>query len=243
MIGLHRCAVALSLAMLAGCAQRPASLDQAQAALQTARADKNVDTYAAPELDTAQSQLQSANVAWQEGAGADEAAHRADLAMRQVEIARATAEAKRDQAEIATLQGQLANLPARQTNQGIVLTIGDVLFDTGQATLKPGAMTDIIRLADFLKQNPDRRARIEGHSDSTGSIETNLVLSQRRAESIADALVAAGVPRDRIVATGLGPDFPVASNATAAGRQQNRRVQVVIENAPAATGRTTSQTM
>ena len=116
MIGLHRWAVALSLATLAGCAQRPASLDQAQAALETARADKNVDTYAAPELDTAQSQLQSANAAWQEGAGADEAAHRADLAMRQVEIARATAEAKRDQAEIATLQGQLANLPhARPT--------------------------------------------------------------------------------------------------------------------------------
>ncbi len=78
--------------------------------------------------------------------------------------------------------------------------------------------------------------RIEGHTDSTGSITTNLVLSQRRAEAVADTLVAAGVARDRIVATGLGPDFPVASNATAAGRQQNRRVEVVIENAPASTG-------
>ena len=79
--------------------------------------------------------------------------------------------------------------------------------------------------------------RIEGHTDSTGSITTNLVLSQRRAEAVADTLVAAGVV-DAIASspTGLGPDFPVASNATAAGRQQNRRVEVVIENAPVSTG-------
>ena len=83
-------------------------------------------------------------------------------------------------------------------------------------------MTDIIRLADFLKQNPDRRARIEGHTDSTGSIETNLVLSQRRAESVADALVAAGVPRDRIVATGLGPDFPWQQSTARAGTEPAR---------------------
>ena len=246
---------AATLALLAGCAQRPASLDQAQTALQTARADPNVATYAAAELDAAQTELQSANAAWEQGEGQAEAAHRADLALSQVEVAQAAAAARKSQAEVAELGGerdqvlrqaaeaqvaslraQLADLQARQTERGIVLTVGDVLFDTGQATLKPGAINEIVRLAEFLKENPGRRVRIEGHTDSTGAITTNLVLSQRRAESVADALVSAGVPRAQLEATGLGPDFPVASNATAAGRQQNRRVEIVIENAPAGIG-------
>ena len=252
---------AACLALVAGCAQRPAALDQAQTALQTARADQDVATYAAAELDAAQAQLQSANQAWEEGDGGAEAAHRAELATSQVEVARAAAQTRKSQAEIAelggqrdkvlrqaaeaqvdTLQQQLASLQAQQTERGIVLTVGDVLFDVGQATLKPGAVNEIVRLAQFLEENPDRKVSIEGHTDSTGSLSTNLVLSQRRAESVADTLVAAGVPRDRIVTSGLGPDFPVANNATAAGRQQNRRVEVVIENAPGA-GRPTLSTM
>lgn len=239
------------LALTAGCAQRPASLDQAQTALQTARTNPDVSTYAAAELDAAQTQLKSANDAWEQGDGQAEAAHRADLALSQVQIAQATAEQRKSQAEAAELGGQrdqvmrekaeaevtalrqqLADLQAKQTNRGIVLTVGDVLFDTGQATLKPGAVTEIVRLADFLKANPNRRVLIEGHTDSTGSMRTNAILSQRRADAVADTLVASGVPRDRMVATGLGPDYPVASNDTAAGRQQNRRVEVVIENAP-----------
>ena len=243
---------AAAVALVAGCAQRPASLDQAQTALQSARADQDVATYAAAELDSAQSQLQSANQAWEDGEGSAEAAHRADLANRQVEIARAAAQSRKSQAEVAelggerdkvlrqaaeqqvdTLQQQLASMQAKQTERGIVLTVGDVLFDVGQATLKPGAVNETVRLAQFLQENPERMVRIEGHTDSTGSITTNLVLSQRRAETVADTLVAAGVARNRIVATGLGPDYPVASNATPAGRQQNRRVEVVIENAPA----------
>jgi outer membrane protein OmpA-like peptidoglycan-associated protein len=150
-------------------------------------------------------------------------------------VLRQAAEAQADQ-----LRRQLASLQAQPTERGIVLTVGDVLFDVGQATLKPGAVNEIVRLAQFLQENPERRVSIEGHTDSTGSVNTNLVLSQRRAEAVADTLVAAGVPRQRIVASGLGPDFPVASNATAAGRQQNRRVEVVIENAPAGMGQTTS---
>ena len=247
--------VTAALAIVTACAQRPASLDQAQTALQTARADPDVATYAAAELDAAQTQLQSANQAWEEGEGREEAAHRADLATSQVEIARAAAQSRKGQAEVAelggqrdkvlrqaaeaevdTLQQQLTSLQAKQTERGIVLTVGDVLFDVGQATLKPGAVNEIVRLSEFLQTSPERRVRIEGHTDSTGSITTNLVLSQRRAEAVADTLAAAGVPRDRIVATGLGPDFPVASNATAAGRQQNRRVEVVIEDAPTSTG-------
>jgi outer membrane protein OmpA-like peptidoglycan-associated protein len=252
-------AAVAALSLAAGCAQRPAALDQAQTALQSARTDQDVATYAAAELDAAQTQLQSANQAWEEGEGSAEAAHRADLATSQVEVARAAAQARKSQAEIAELGGQrdqmlrqaaeaqadqlrrqLASLQAQPTERGIVLTVGDVLFDVGQATLKPGAVNEIVRLAQFLQENPERRVSIEGHTDSTGSLNTNLVLSQRRAEAVADTLVAAGVPRQRIVASGLGPDFPVASNATAVGRQQNRRVEVVIENAPPALGQATS---
>ena len=255
MIAPRRVATMLVLATLTACAQRPAALDQAQTALRAARADKDVNTYAAAELDAAQMQLQSANAAWEGGDGYDEAAHRAELATREVEIARAAAEARKSQAEIANvgeqrdrvmrqsaeaqvaaLRYELASLQAKQTERGIVLTVGDVLFDRGQATLKPGAVNEIARLADFLQENPQRRVRIEGHTDSTGSMTTTLVLSQRRAEAVAETLAAAGVDRGRIVATGLGPDFPVASNATAAGRQQNRRVEVVIENAPVSSG-------
>lgn len=241
----------IALLAATGCAQRPASLDQAQTALQSARSDPDVSTYAAAELDAAQTQLKSANDAWEQGEGQAEAAHRADLAMSQVQIAQASAESRKSQAEatelggqrdqvmrekaeaeVTTLRQQLATLQAKQTNRGIVLTVGDVLFDTGQATLKPGAVNEIIRLAEFLKENPNRRVHIEGHTDSTGSMRTNAILSQRRADTVADTLAAAGVPWDRMVATGMGPDYPVASNATAAGRQQNRRVEVVIENAP-----------
>lgn len=221
----------IALLAATGCAQRPASLDQARTALQSARSDPDVSTYAAAELDAAQTQLKSANDAWEQGEGQAEAAHRADLAMSRVQIAQASAESRKSQAEVATLQQELVDLQAKRTDRGIVLTIGDFLFDTGQATLKPGAVTDTIRLAEFLKENPNRRVLIEGHTDSTGSMRTNATLSQRRADTVADTLAAAGVPWDRMVATGMGPDYPVASNATAAGRQQNRRVEVVIENA------------
>ena len=178
--------VLAGMVTLAGCAQRPASLDTAQTSIQTARANADVNTYAPAELDSAQTELQSANKAWEEGHDRDEAAHRAALATQQVEIAQASAEARKAQAQIAslgdqrekvmrqsaeqqvqTLQQQLADMKARQTDRGIVLTVGDVLFDTGQATLKPGAVNEIVRLASFLKENPDRGVRIEGHTDST----------------------------------------------------------------------------
>ena len=179
------------LVALAGCAQRPASLDTAQTAIQSARTDPDVNTYAAAELDAAQTQLQSANQAWEGGEGSRRGRRTAPLlATQQVEIARAPVPKRaRAQAQIAdlgdqrdkvmrqaaeqqvtTLQQQLASMQARQTDRGIVLTVGDVLFDTGQATLKPGAVNEIVRLATFLRDNPDRAVRIEGHTDSTGSM-------------------------------------------------------------------------
>lgn len=126
-----------------------------------------------------------------------------------------------------------SELQAKQTDRGLVLTLGDVLFDTGQANLKPGAMSTVDRLAEFLNQAPDRSVTIEGHTDSVGADGYNMTLSENRANSVKAALVGEGVPADRIVAVGKGEAMPVASNDNAAGRQQNRRVEIIISNPPA----------
>lgn len=131
---------------------------------------------------------------------------------------------------IARLQQELADLNAKKTERGFVLTLGDVLFDTGQATLKPGAVPVMDRLAKFLIETPERSVQIEGHTDSIGSDTYNQDLSMRRASAVRDALQSRGVPGDRVVATGKGEALPIASNDSAGGRQQNRRVEIIIED-------------
>ena len=131
-------------------------------------------------------------------------------------------------AELEDLQQQYEALAAKQTERGMVLTLGDVLFDTAQATLKPGAATMIERLSTFLNQNAETRIRIEGHTDSVGSEAYNEDLSRRRAQAVADALTDRGITRDRIDVAARGEGFPVVGNETAAGRQQNRRVEIVF---------------
>jgi outer membrane protein OmpA-like peptidoglycan-associated protein len=133
-------------------------------------------------------------------------------------------------AELESLQQQYAALAAKKTDRGMVMTLGDVLFDTDQATLKPGAAETINRLADFLARNETTRIRIEGHTDSTGDDAYNSELSRRRAQAVADALLANAVPSTRVEVTGRGEGYPVATNDTPAGRQQNRRVEIVFSD-------------
>ena len=148
----------------------------------------------------------------------------------QTQTAAAQSQAAASQADAASARKELADLQAKQTDRGLVLTLGDVLFDTGRATLKPGADRTIDRLAQALKDNPNTKVQIEGHTDSVGGDDYNLALSERRAEAVADALRFRGVPADRYEAKGLGKDFPVASNDSAAGRQQNRRVEIIFSD-------------
>jgi outer membrane protein OmpA-like peptidoglycan-associated protein len=152
----------------------------------------------------------------------------ADSARQQADNAKLQADAAKEQ--LAQTQQQLADLQAKKTDRGMVLTLGDVLFDTGQATLKPGAASILDRVAAFMNDNPMVNVRIEGHTDSTGSVDFNQVLSQNRAESAATALQTRGVPPSRITAVGKGQELPVASNTTSAGRQQNRRVEIVFSD-------------
>jgi len=162
-------------------------------------------------------------------AEAEVAKQRADQARTDAENAEA---AKNDaQARAAALAAQLADLQAKQTERGIVITFGDVLFSTDSANLTAQGMAVAQRLADVLRNNPDRSVLVEGFTDSTGSDAYNLQLSQRRAEAVRGALAQMGIDRSRIETRGYGEAYPVASNATASDRQLNRRVEIVLSEA------------
>ena len=139
-------------------------------------------------------------------------------------------EAERTKAEIDQFLKELSDLQGKMTERGIVLTMGDVLFAFGKADLAKGALRNIDKLADFLGKHPERNVLVEGHTDSVGSDEYNMTLSQKRADAVKEVLTEKGVSPDRILAKGYGKQFPVAGNDTESGRQLNRRVEVVILN-------------
>lgn len=135
----------------------------------------------------------------------------------------------REQAE--RMQQQISDLEARPTDRGLVLTLGsDVLFDFDSADLREGAQRSINRIAEFLDEYSERQVLVEGFTDSTGTRDYNLDLSERRASAVRTALIDQGVEESRIRTRGFGPDYPVASNDNEAGRQLNRRVEVVISD-------------
>jgi outer membrane protein OmpA-like peptidoglycan-associated protein len=125
------------------------------------------------------------------------------------------------------LERVLEKLDAQPTERGVV-TLGAALFDFDRAEPKPAADENFATLASFLSTHPERSVLIEGHTDGTGILEYNFDLSRRRAAAVKSRLEAAGVAGDRILAVGYGPVYPVASNAIASGRAQNRRVEVVL---------------
>ena len=146
----------------------------------------------------------------------------------QHEAVQATQQAQAATNQVQQLQQELAALKAQQTDRGLVLTLGDVLFEAGKAELRPGALRNLYPLVTFLQKYPERRALIEGHTDSVGSEASNLDLSQRRADAVRDFLLQNGVRAAQITTHGYGKTSPVASNDTVAGRQQNRRVELII---------------
>ncbi len=172
-------------------------------------------------VDSRTHQLRNAQIA------AADAQANAMQAREDANAARVDAAASRSEAEV--LRADLSDLQAQQTQRGFVVTLGDVLFEVDRAELKPGATRTIDQLATAL--NDDRRSTIaiEGHTDSTGNPQHNVDLSLHRAEAVKSYLVQRGVDPSRITTQGLGEDYPVASNATEAGRQQNRRVEVVVQ--------------
>jgi OOP family OmpA-OmpF porin len=211
---------------LAGCASGPdPEVARAQAAVQEARDDQAVAEYAPEALREAEQALVQAEEGQRQGLNGEEIDHLAYVAEQKAAIAQSQAVEQRSQDEL------VQQLRAERTSRGMVITLEDVLFEVEGAALQPGAQTELLRLADYLKRNPDRKILIEGHTDNTGGSDYNLQLSQLRAQSVESYLVSSGVPADRIRAIGYGETRPEAPNDSGTGRQQNRRVEIVILDA------------
>jgi outer membrane protein OmpA-like peptidoglycan-associated protein len=169
---------------------------------------------------------------------AAEAQAAAALAQQQAANAQQQAAVAQDQTRAmaeraARLEVLLVDMNAKQTERGMVITIGDVLFATNEANLTPNGMSTLRKLGDVMAQNPERTVLVEGFTDSTGSSSYNQDLSQRRANAVAMALAGMGVQRDRIAMKAYGEAFPVAANDNASNRQLNRRVEIVLSNSNA----------
>lgn len=195
------------------------------------------------EADSARAQAAQSN-AQADAARADTAAANRDAAYsaQQAGVARLMAQAEREKAQqanmdaltaedrVRALQMKITEIEARETERGLLVTLGDVLFQTGRSELQPVAAPRMDKLAGFLRQFPERKLLIEGYTDSVGSDQLNMELSQRRAESIKVALVQRGVDPSRMTIGAYGKSYPVASNQTPDGRQLNRRVEVVVSD-------------
>ena len=190
-----------------------ASAEDAERRRREAEAAREQELSASREAEMAREEAQQARRL------ADSRASEAELARREAELA---------MAQMDSLKRQLENLQLRETESGVVVTLGDVLFNTGETVLRDEAMTSLVEVVDLLQTEPDKAIRIEGHTDATGPAETNLRISQERADSVMAALVSLGVDAGRMKAVGMGEDFPIASNEDEAGRTSNRRVDVIL---------------
>lgn len=208
------------------------SRDQQRLAARTTEADNANRSADNANRSASQAERQTA-VARGEAQASQRVAAAADqrTADAQRQAAAANVSAADERAYSQTLETRLQALAARQTERGLIITFSDVLFDTDSARLGRGGAEQVMRLAEFFRQYPQRRALVEGYTDSTGGTEHNQVLSGRRAEAVRLALVGQGVDASRLSAQGLGEGFPVAGNDSADGRQANRRVEIVLSDA------------
>ncbi|AIR90180.1 OmpA family protein [Pseudomonas cremoricolorata] len=154
-----------------------------------------------------------------------------DLERQRLQLALREAKLDSVQQQGKWLETQIAALASEQGERGLVMTLSDVLFDTGRAELKNSASRTVLKLVQFLQLNPRRVVRIEGYTDSTGTAEDNLTLSRERAQAVGDMLVDLGVDENRIEVEGYGDQYPVEANASERGRAQNRRVEIVFSDA------------
>ena len=157
-------------------------------------------------------------------------------------IKNAADKSEREKQELRNkLAGQLNTiLQTKDSAKGLVVNMSDVLFDTGQYSLKPGAREKLAKISGIVLAYPSLMLDVEGHTDSVGSDEYNQTLSENRASSVRDFLISQGIVRTSIASHGFGEGQPVATNDTAAGRQQNRRVELVVSGEVIGTTTTTT---
>src|SRR5271155_79977 len=194
------------------------------AADQTAKAQADAQAQQAAAAQ-AQAQAQQAQT---QAAQADQARQQAESAQQQAQQQAQQAENDKAQMRARMLQQLNQVLATRDSARGLIVSMPDVLFDTGKADLKPTARERMAKVAGILIAYPDIRVEIDGYTDSTGSLEFNEQLSQQRADAVRSYLSSQGVNSSSITTQGFGPSQPIASNDTAVGRQQNRRVELVV---------------
>jgi len=238
----------LGAAVLTACAsQKPLdtqALEQARTEVHTFSANPAASEIASHELAASRSSLSEAEEALRDRKQED-LDYYAYLAVRQAKTGEARIAEKQAKQRLAQVRGQReqvvldarnaeleaqSKLAAQLTERGMVLTLSGVLFDTGKATLKPGAAPALNRVSTYMTQYPRTRLLVEGYTDNQGSRTANQQLSELRAQAVADALVMRGVPRNRIDTVGRGPSLPVANNDTPEGRDENRRVEMVFSD-------------
>ena len=204
-------------------AQDQAAASAAQAQQSELQAER--DRLAAQQAEMAkQAALVAKNQADAEAAEARARELAANASAADANRRAASAEAMREK-----LRAQLNEvLQTTETPRGLVVNLSDVLFDTGKYTLKPGTQVSLARIAGIMQSYPGLKVQVEGYTDSTGSDELNQKLSDNRASTTMDFLVKQGVPQDSITSAGYGKADPVADNSSAAGRAQNRRVNLVV---------------
>ena len=222
----------------AALAQEAARMRFEERTMATAMVERERDRLAAREREIAEAS-RSAQLAEARAESARRSALDAEAqaraAQQQAAAAQQQAAAAQQRAQSAgersaLLERELRELAAIKSDRGMVVTLNDVLFDTGSAMLRPGGQRLAARLAEFLREYPDRTIAIEGFTDSVGGDVQNQELSERRAAAVKLALMDAGVDGSRVFVRGYGSAFPVASNDTREGRQRNRRVEVVISD-------------
>ena len=230
---------AMESRQIANSAQRSASEAKmsAQMSAEEAAAAREASARSQADLGNAQNQLDSTQAMLQTRE-MELSSSNSSLASTQEQLVETSnllggAEERADQAEkrAQQLQVELADLKGQQTERGVMVTLGDVLFEVDRAELKTGAERKLSTLINALSSDVDRTVIIEGHTDTTGSAKYNQDLSLRRAQEVKRFLTAQGIAAQRIEARGMSFDFPVADNGSATGRQQNRRVEVVIVDA------------
>lgn len=250
----------LGAALLSGCALNQAAneetLEQARLRFQSVKEDPGILRAAPKDVIRAGESLARAERLSSYWGSAADVRHYAYLSQRYAEIARQHSDINLNQERAAKLElerqrlqltlreakllsvqqhngwleEQMVSLATSETERGLVMTLGDMLFDAGRADLQPAANRTVLKLVQFLQINPQRRVRIEGYTDNTGDAAENLALSRARAQVVADLLVDLGIDAKRIQVAGYGVDFPVAENASARGRAQNRRVEIVFSD-------------
>ncbi|MFS2123086.1 OmpA family protein [Pseudomonas sp. Pseusp97] len=247
------------VALLAGCANSQLSeksLEQARAQFQAVKEDSSVLRSAPKDVIRAGESLARAERLSNYWGSSDDVLQYSYLSQRYSEIAREHSnlalnqerllkqQLERERLQLAMrearllnvqeqskwLEQQMVSLATNETERGLVLTLGDVLFDSGEADLKPAANRTVLKVVQFLQLNPRRVIRIEGYTDAEGDREQNLQLSRDRAQAVADALTDLGVDEKRVQVQGYGEAYPVSDNASSLGRAQNRRVEIVFSD-------------